>query len=325
MTALPPSISAALQQKLENVSRAALRASAQAISERYRAGGSSDIIRSEFDALAYAVVRMPATYAAVRAALAWTDEIIPDFAPRTVLDVGAGPGTASWAACDAWPSLQRATLVDRNAHLLALARQLHERTASPLELTATEADVTALDGSLGADMILASYALTELAPTKWQSVLAQLWKLAGQLLVIVEPGTMAGFKRVLQYRDFLLGAGARIVAPCSHEGPCPLAESARWCHFSARLPRLRDHLLAKGADVPFEDEKFSYLIAGKNFGDLNRGRRILASPRVSKASVALTLCAPETPEDYVVDRRSKDAYRAAKRCGWGDAINCKTS
>ena len=320
MTALPAWISAALQQKLENVSRAALRASAQTMSERYRAGGSSDIIRSELDALAYAVVRMPATYAAVRAALAWSGEIIPDFAPRTALDVGAGPGTASWAALDAWPSLQRATLIDRNPHLLALARQLHDRTASPVEVAAREADVAAFSDSIGADVVLASYALTELAPAAWQNALAKLWSLAGRLLVIVEPGTMAGFKRVLQYRDVLLTAGAQLVAPCSHDGICPLAESARWCHFSARLPRSRDHLFAKTADVPFEDEKFSYLVAGKGFGELARGRRILASPRVSKANVALTLCAPGTPEEYVVDRRSKDAYRAAKRCGWGDAI-----
>jgi ribosomal protein RSM22 (predicted rRNA methylase) len=138
--------------------------------------------------------------------------------------------------------------------------------------------------------------------------------------VIVEPGTMAGFKRVLQYRDWLLAAGAHLVAPCSHEGNCPLAENARWCHFSARLPRSRDHLFAKGADVPFEDEKFSYLVAGKGFSELARGKRILATPKVNKAGVALTLCAPKLAQERTIARRDKDAYKAAKRCDWGDAI-----
>ena len=174
MTALPAAISAALAARLAHVSRLDLRDRAQAISEAYRAGGTSTVIRSELDALAYAVVRMPATYAAVRAVLAQTTEVIPDFAPRSALDVGAGPGTASWAALDAWPSLQHARLIDRNAHLLALARQLHDNAASHVEMAAIEADVTALAEGLGADVVMASYALTELAPTAWQNVLARL-------------------------------------------------------------------------------------------------------------------------------------------------------
>jgi ribosomal protein RSM22 (predicted rRNA methylase) len=62
-------------------------------------------IRNDLDALAYAAVRMPATYAAIRASLEAAGEIIPDFAPRSLLDVGADPGTAAWAAQDLWPSI----------------------------------------------------------------------------------------------------------------------------------------------------------------------------------------------------------------------------
>jgi ribosomal protein RSM22 (predicted rRNA methylase) len=97
MTGLPNWLSVALSGRLEAVSRGALRDRAQTISDTYRAGGTSQIIRSDHDALAYAVVRMPATYAAVRASLAQTMRIIPDFAPRSILDVGAGPGTARGA------------------------------------------------------------------------------------------------------------------------------------------------------------------------------------------------------------------------------------
>lgn len=319
MTGLPAWVSAALQRKLENVSRNELRQRAQAISDAYRAGGGSDIIRSDFDALAYAVVRMPATYAAGRTALAQTIEIIPDFAPRSLLDVGAGPGTASFAACEAWPSVQRATLIDRNAHLLALARQLHGQPQ--VDIVLIQADATAaFSANLNADVVMASYALTELGREAWQGVLAKLWGATGRLLVIVEPGTTIGFKRVLEYRNFLLAAGAQIVAPCSHDRTCPLAHATRWCHFNARLARSRDHRLAKGADVPYEDEKFIYLVAGKGFGEIERGVRILATPKVGKAGVALTLCAPGIAEDRVIARNNKEAYRTAKRCDWGDAI-----
>lgn len=323
MTGLPAWIVAALDRKLEHVSRSDLRARAQQASETYRAGGTSAIIRSDEDALAYAVVRMPATYAAVRAALAQTTQIVPDFAPALLLDVGAGPGTATWAAADAWPSLRQAALVDRNAPLLALARALRDAAGAPaFDMSVLPGDAVATLGAAPkADVVLASYALAELAPAALNRVLAKLWSLAERLLVIVEPGTAAGFKRVLAARDLLLAGGATIIAPCSHEGRCPLAQEARWCHFNERLARSRDHLLSKGASVPYEDEKFIYLVAGKAFGSVARGRRILATPKVSKVSVALTLCAPGAVEPRLVARRDKEAYVAAKRLDWGDKVD----
>ncbi len=319
MTGLPPWISATLQTKLENVSRGDLRGRAQAISDAYRAGGASTIIRDDLDALAYAIVRLPATFAAVRAALGYAIEIVPDFAPRTILDIGAGPGTASWAGIDAWPSVQRATLLDSNPRLLALARALHGAIQRDIAADILSGDLTqTLRDAPNADVVMASYALTELTPASLNGVLDSVWRRTNRLLVIVEPGTVKGFKRILACRDMLTANGATIVAPCSHEGPCPLADNARWCHFGARLARSRDHMIVKDAHVPFEDEKFSYLVAGKGFADLARGRRILATPKVGKAGVALTLCAPERVEERTVPRRDKDAYKAAKRMDWGD-------
>jgi ribosomal protein RSM22 (predicted rRNA methylase) len=323
MTALPAWISAALNSKLENVARGSLRERAQAISDTYRAGGTSAGIRNDNDALAYAVVRMPATYAAVHAALTQTVEIIPRFEPRSLLDVGSGPGTASWASLDVWPSMARIALIDSNQRLLDLATDFqHSAGAPPFDLSVLRGNLTdALGKTPKADVVMASYVLTEIAPGALSGVLDQLWSLTERLLVIVEPGTPAGFRRILDCRNALHALDAQILAPCSHEGPCPLANNDRWCHFSARLPRSRDHLLTKGANVPFEDEKFSYLVAGKGFADTARGKRILATPRVSKANIGLTLCAPETPEDYVIARSEKNAYKAAKRLDWGDALN----
>ena len=317
MSALPGFVSGALHAKLENVSRTDLKARAQRMSDNYRGGGTSAVIRSNLDALAYAIVRMPATYAAVRAALAQTAQIVPDFGPRTLLDVGAGPGTATWAACDAWPSLERATLIDDNPHLLALAQAMQ----ASLDISAQRsAMAAALPDAASADVVLASYVLTELPDASLRATLDRLWDKAERLLVIVEPGTPNGFKRILASRDALFARGAQIVAPCSHEGRCPLADGPRWCHFSARVPRSRDHLLVKVANVPFEDEKFSYLVAGKGFPPLDRGRRILATPKVDKSAVTLTVCTPDVPEQRRVARRDKDDYRMAKRLDWGDAI-----
>ena len=95
---LPAGLRAALEARLQGVSRNEAAARAAAISRTYRDGGGSAAISSETDALAYALARMPGTYAADIASLNALAEIRPDFAPATLLDIGAGPGTATWAA-----------------------------------------------------------------------------------------------------------------------------------------------------------------------------------------------------------------------------------
>jgi ribosomal protein RSM22 (predicted rRNA methylase) len=319
MTGLPAWIAAALQSKLENVSRNVLRDRAQAISDAYRAGGSSEIIKSDIDALAYAVVRLPATYAAVHAALAHTIEMVPEFKPQSILDIGCGPGTAAWAALETWPSVMKATLIDRNPRLLDFARELGGSHRAGIEFVQGEM-AKSVAAWPSADVVMASYALTEIPAPGLGDILSALWDRAQKMLVIVEPGTVAGFQRILTYRDALIAQGAHIVAPCSHDGLCPLAGHERWCHFGARLPRSRDHLIVKDADVPFEDEKYSYLVARKDAGAA-WGHRVLATPKVNKAAVTLTLCAPERTEERIVERRQKDAYKAAKRLDWGDTID----
>ncbi|MGY3108899.1 ribosomal protein RSM22 (predicted rRNA methylase) [Bradyrhizobium sp. LM6.9] len=89
---LPAELKAALDGKLQGFSRTdAARRSSQ-ISTTYRAGGGSGTIKSDADALAYALARMPATYATVAASLNALTEIVPDLAPETLLDVRRRPG-----------------------------------------------------------------------------------------------------------------------------------------------------------------------------------------------------------------------------------------
>src|SRR5205807_7225441 len=121
---LPAELKAALDAKLRGFSRNDAAERSASISKTYRDGGGSGTIRSETDALAYALARMPATYAAVTASLNALGEIRPDFAPTSLLDIGAGPGTASWAAAEAFSSLQDFTLLDANDALRKLALEL---------------------------------------------------------------------------------------------------------------------------------------------------------------------------------------------------------
>jgi hypothetical protein len=49
------------------------------------------------EAHAYALARFPGCWAAVQRVVAEVAARLPGFKPRSVLDFGAGPGTASWA------------------------------------------------------------------------------------------------------------------------------------------------------------------------------------------------------------------------------------
>ena len=221
---LPPELKAALDAKLQGFSRTDAAQRSQKISNTYRTGGGSGTIKSEADALAYALARMPATYAAVAASLNALTEIVPDFAPETLLDVGAGPGTASWAAAEAFPALQNFTLLDANATLSRLALELARGSSRLAECRYLPGDAgTTLAEVSQADLVVASYIIGELGEKDQRQLVDAMWAKARHALIVIEPGTPAGYARILALRAQLIAAGAHVAAPCPHDRACPLA------------------------------------------------------------------------------------------------------
>jgi ribosomal protein RSM22 (predicted rRNA methylase) len=323
VTELPAALRAGLARELEGVSRKDLAARAARTSQAYRAGrGSAGVIQDAQDALAYALARLPATFAACSSVFAEAVARAPDFAPRRLLDAGSGTAAASWAALETWPEIDRVVWLDESPSFLDMAQRL--AAAGPAALAGSERrrlDLTAEGADIPrADLVACSYALAELAPERQAATVARLWAACDGLLALVEPGTPAGFARLRAAREGLIAAGAEILAPCPHEAGCPIL-AADWCHFSVRLPRSRDHLLAKGAIVPFEDEPFAYLLAARPGLGAAAAARVLAEPRQGKPGIDLKLCTPVGLEARFVARRDKPAYAVARRLDWGDATD----
>jgi ribosomal protein RSM22 (predicted rRNA methylase) len=293
---------------------------AAAMSQSYRGGASSrEAIRSADDALAYAFTRLPATFAATSAALAAVRAACPDFAPRTLVDAGAGPGSAAFAAAQAFATLGKSLLIDDNPHLRALGLTLAEG--------ATTGTTAYLDGDLlaalaitaSADLVIASYVIGEVSSRLLGRVADALWKATGDILVVIEPGTPAGFTRIRTLRAHLIAQGAHAVAPCPHDRPCPIVDPD-WCHFAQRLPRSRGHRQVKGASLAFEDEKFSYVALARTRRPAT-GARVLAHPRVSKGDVSAKLCTAQGIVTATASRRDRERYGAHKRWRWGDWVS----
>jgi ribosomal protein RSM22 (predicted rRNA methylase) len=316
---LPAELKAALEQKLQGLSRTDAAARAGLISKTYRDGGNSRAIKSGTDALAYALARMPATYAAVAASLNALCEVRPDFVPTTLLDIGAGPGTASWAAAETFSSLTSFSLLDDNPALRALALDLVRGSTRLGDVTYDKGEARALLArSEPADLVVASYLIGELDEAERTKLAELAWSKTRDTLLLVEPGTPAGYSRVLALRRQLITAGAHVAAPCPHDASCPLT-APDWCHFTQRLPRSRAHMQLKGAEVPFEDEKFSY-VALTRAPVTNRPARVLAQPVVGKAEVAAKLCSAEGLVNARIPHRIKADYARARRWRWGDAV-----
>ncbi|MGB3447395.1 MAG: small ribosomal subunit Rsm22 family protein [Xanthobacteraceae bacterium] len=317
---LPAPLRAMLEQQAHGLSRNDAAVRAASISRTYRDGGNSGAIRSDADALAYALARMPATYAAVAACLNALMEARDDFHPESLLDVGAGPGTATWAALQAYSSLRRINLLDANSALrrLALTLAVEQMQGSPLDYQQADAR-SGIAAMPQADLVVASYMIGELAQEARAAFATELWRKTRDTLLVVEPGTPAGYARIVTLRAELIAQGAHVIAPCPHDLACPL-DKPDWCHFAQRLARSRAHKQIKGAELPFEDEKFSYVVLARQ-AIAQRPARILAPPLVSKAEMRVKLCQPNGSASFVAfPRRDKQTYARVRRLGWGDTV-----
>src|SRR3954463_12879295 len=120
---LPPALAAAIENEVSKYDAEALARAAQELSQRYRrdAGRFKERLKSPVERAAYVVTRLPATYAAVRVVFEEVKLRIGGEI-RSLLDLGAGPGVAAWAAAEIFSSIEQITLMERDAEFLSLGK-----------------------------------------------------------------------------------------------------------------------------------------------------------------------------------------------------------
>lgn len=304
---LPKELQTAIDCLFENVSIASLRKAREALTQIYRENGASPFHDESF-LLAYLGARMPATYAAIHKVLRNVH------LSGHLLDLGAGPGTASWAALDLFPALEKITLIEKNLDAIALGKTLAQ--AHPSLQQATWVQQTLADPVPNADAAVLSYVLGEIADPK--TILAKCWD-AVQILILVEPGTPRAFQRMKKARGQLIDLKAHLIAPCPHTYACPIQEGD-WCHFSTRIERSRIHRLLKEGSLGYEDEKFCYLIAAKSPSAL-LPNRIIRHPIKQIGHIRFKLCTDQGElDEKIISRKNKELYRQARGKEWGDAL-----
>jgi ribosomal protein RSM22 (predicted rRNA methylase) len=320
---LPEDLLAAIEDEVERADRATLARASVELTQHYKAANfSGPIMKSEAHRAAYLAVRLPATYAASCAVFCEVLRLAPEAEVASLLDLGAGPGTALWAAAETFPALRHATLVEFDDAWLKLGKRFAGHGAHPVLRQAqwTHHDLRMELLSPPHDLVVLSYSLGELAPSPADALLRQAWNCATKFLAIIEPGTTRGFAVIHRARSALIAAGADILAPCPHRDACPMAAAGDWCHFSQRLQRTSLHRQLKSGALGYEDEKFCYVVASRQ-SYTPAVSRIVRHPQKRRGHVQLTLCTPRGLEARTVSRSQGEAYQRARQAEWGGAWN----
>jgi ribosomal protein RSM22 (predicted rRNA methylase) len=315
---LPAALEQAIARELAATEPRALASAARALTERYKRGEFAAALREPADRAAYLAVRFPATFAASCNVFGHVREQLPDARFTSLLDLGAGAGAATWAAVSLL-GVANITCVERNQPFAELGRRLAASGSEPLARAGWLAcDIGQIDDLPAHDVVILSYVIGEIGEPQLAHVVDAAWRKAGALMVVVEPGTPDGFRRLHGARAQLLASGAHIVAPCPHHETCAMFAAGDWCHFSARLARTAQHRRLKSASLGYEDEKFSYLVAAKRPVD-RPPSRILRHPLIHPGHLRLLLCRAGRPEQMTVTKSHKPLWRYARHLGWGDA------
>lgn len=309
-----------IEERLYGIRPGDLAAVSAKISNNYHSSNktSQRLISDELQALVYAAVRMPATYAAVRSALE-KSLMYNDINIDTVIDVGAGTGAASLAAADMF-ALGHLSLIEREGCMRKCGMEIFSAMQSEITVKAQWYDEDILNDNADrhADLVMSSYMINEIKLQDRENVFDRLWNMADKMLLIVEPGTKEGFEVISHAREYFLAGGLHIAAPCTHENKCGL-DKDDWCHFSVRVARSRIHKLIKEADVPYEDEKFSYIAIVKD-DVTSDGMRILRHPDIRKGNIGLRVCDSQGIRNTIITKKDGELFKKARKSSAGDII-----
>jgi ribosomal protein RSM22 (predicted rRNA methylase) len=311
IASLPEPLLHAIDSELAAHDRTAIRNAADALSQSYRGLQGIAGTLSPIDRAAYLAVRFPSTFASCRAVWEQAAQVVDLTAVQTVLDAGAGPGTASLAAMV--PPGTRFTQLERDQGWRKPAGNLARAMGIDAHFHAG-----ALPGPIELhDVVIAAYALNELPGSALRETIAALWAAARQTLLIIEPGTPKGFAVIETARIEGLAAGGHAAAPCTHDDACPMRKPD-WCHQPVRVERSAHHRAAKHGALAYEDEKFSYVVLTRAAPRRLAPARIVRKPIRNAGHVHLDLCTEGTMQRVTVARSDKGLYHDARDASWGD-------
>lgn len=179
------------------------------------------------ETMAYMSYEVEGTYACAHHVFRQLQQQRPDFKPESVLDFGAGPGTASWVAKEFYEeSLTRYRVVEPSQSMVDAAEVVLEGFPGLSVRRSISEMKRELEGGIKYDLIVLNYVLSEITSDYERvAVISALWELLSDkgCLVLVDRGSPWGSHHVRSARQFILDSveeeedeTVKILAPCPH-------------------------------------------------------------------------------------------------------------
>ncbi|XP_010599297.1 methyltransferase-like protein 17, mitochondrial [Loxodonta africana] len=286
--------------------------------------------------LVYMAARLDGGFAAVSRAFHEIRARIPEFQPRTLMDFGSGTGSVTWAAHNTWgQSLREYMCVDSSAAMLDLAERLLKggsESGEPYVPGVFFRQFLPVSPKVQFDVVVSAFSLSEL-PSKADrtEVVQTLWRKTSHFLILIENGTKAGHRLLMDARDLVLKGKEKspldtrpgfVFAPCPHELPCPQLTASKplACSFSQAYHPIPFNWVNKKP----KEEKFSLVILARGSPEeSHRWPRITQPVLKRPRHVHCHLCCPDGQMQHAVitaHRHGRDLYRCARVSSWGDLL-----
>lgn len=209
---------------------------------------------------------------------------------KSAVDFGAGLGAMDFAGL-LESSPQMPWRRPHEIEISPVARRWRERLAPAFESSVHGPERET-------DLFMSSYALTELGDVDAAEMLER-----SENLLIVEPSTRDDARRLSEFRDRLIAAGAFAWAPCTHQGRCPLLlhSATDWCHDRVTVEDFGDLPWREDLErfLPIKNRTLtmSYLyVSTRRPPALTGHARLTGDPLVEKGKTRQLFCRSEDRE-----------------------------
>lgn len=212
-----------------------------------------------------------------------------------LIDWGCGSGIAGRRMLQAFPALQTLSVFDHSPQAVAFAAARARAERPGIDVRESMHPPLLKDS-----MVVLSHVANELTPAATDALLEALP--TATVILWVEPGTHEAGRCLQAVRARLLDR-FDAVAPCTHQGPCPLLainQERHWCHHFARPPGrvftdgnwIR---FARRAGVDLRSLPYSYIVLvarGAQAGSTMPPprSRVLGRAQLDKSSAMLRTC-----------------------------------
>ena len=318
MMVLPREITEKLNLLLSEFEISSLSKSREVLTKKYKnfSGSGKISMDSELESLTYALCRMPATFSVLSTLLSDLKKQGLIFDVSTVLDAGAGTG-ATFFALKNFDSKLFITSVDRDEQMLKLFKTLTNHEALQLDLTSSKIPE--------ADLIVSSYVLSELNEQGRNFAFKSMLHSAKKFVLIVDSGTPMVFEEFLKLKETAKDFGFKVIAPCLSQN-CALCDD--FCQFYTRVERSSILRQSKSATLPYEDEKYFYLLFCRDeiqakTPNLKGFSRVIRRPVFRQNLVELMLCSHSGVKTKIFTKKNAETYKIARKIKINELIEDK--